>query len=166
MADKNHSRFSLKIRDNNGRYRAASSDEIIHAALSVINRRFCRGKALTSPAETHEYLKLHMAHLEHEVFSILWLDNRHRVLVFEELFRGTIDGTSIHPREVVKAALSNNAAACILAHNHPSGESTPSQADRSITDRLKDTLSLIDVRVLDHIIVGDDCTSFAEQGLL
>ena len=101
-----------------------------------------------------------------EVFTVLWLDTRHRVLGFEELFRGTIDGSSVHPREVVKSALHKNAAACILAHNHPSGISTASNADRAITRRLKDALSLIDVRVLDHIIVGEDCLSFAEAGLL
>jgi len=107
-----------------------------------------------------------LEHLEHEVFTVLWLDNRNRVLAFEELFRGTIDGASVHPPEVVKSALIHNAAACIIAHNHPSGVSTPSQADRTVTDKLKEALSLIDVRVLDHIIVGDECTSFAEQGLL
>jgi len=111
-------------------------------------------------------MKLHLAHLDHEVFAVLWLDNRHRVLSFEELFRGTIDGASVHPREVVKAALSHNAAACILAHNHSSGVSEPSQADVSLTSRLREALSLVDLRVLDHIVVGEDCTSFAERGLL
>ena len=100
------------------------------------------------------------------MFAILWLDNRHRVIAFEELFRGTIDGASIHSREVVKSALGHNAAACIMAHNHPSGVSDPSRADENITRRLRDALALIEVRVLDHIIVGEDCVSFAERGLL
>ena len=166
MAAKRRKTLSLKIQDGNGAYRAATSDEIIQAAIKAINRRFLKGKALTSPKDAREFFKLHLAHLEHEVFSILWLDNRHRVITFEELFRGTINGTSVHPREVVKSALINNAAACILAHNHPSGDSKPSEADRCLTARLKDALSLVDVRVLDHIIVAADYVSFAEQGLL
>jgi DNA repair protein RadC len=100
------------------------------------------------------------------VFAVLWLDNRHRFIQYDELFRGTIDGSSVHPREVVKSALRHNAAACILAHNHPSGISAASNADRSITRRLVDALALVDVRVLDHIIVAEDCLSFAETGLL
>jgi len=103
----------------------------------------------------------------YEVFAVLFLDNRHRVLAFEELFRGTIDGASVHPREVVRRALHYNAAALILAHNHPSGVSEPSSADRRITERLQAALALIDVRVLDHIVVGHgEFTSFAERGLL
>ena len=102
-----------------------------------------------------------------EVFACLYLDNRHRVLHFEELFRGTIDGASVHPREVVKAALHRNAAAVILAHNHPSGVAEPSAADRQITERLKSALQLVEIRVLDHLVVGDqDCVSFAERGWL
>jgi DNA repair protein RadC len=166
MATKTHTGISLAIQEPNGTYRTASADEIIHAARSAINRRFRRGKTLSSPADSRDLLKLRLAHLEHEVFAVLWLDNRHRVIEFEELFRGTIDGSSVHCREVVKSALRHNAAACVLAHNHPSGISTASNADRSITRRLTDSLSLIEVRVLDHIIVGEDCLSFAETGLL
>ena len=166
MAAKTHTGLTLEIQEANGTYRTASTDEIIHAARSAINRRFRRGKALSSPKDSRDFLKLRLAHLEHEVFAVLWLDNRHRVLGFEELFRGTIDGASVHPREVVKSALQKNAAACILAHNHPSGISTASKADCAITRRLTDALSLIDVRVIDHIIVGEDCLSFAEAGLL
>jgi DNA repair protein RadC len=94
------------------------------------------------------------------------LDSRHRILAFETLFRGTIDGASVHPREVVKAALHHGAAACILAHDHPSGDSSPSEADKRITARLREALALVDVRVLDHIIVGETCTSMAELGLV
>jgi len=101
------------------------------------------------------------------VFCCLFLDNRHRVIAFDEVFRGTIDGASVHPREVVKLALTRNAAAVILAHNHPSGIAEPSQADELITGRLRDALALVDIRVLDHIVVGDGaCGSFAERGLL
>jgi DNA repair protein RadC len=166
MAAKTHTGTTLEIQEANGAYRTASPDEIIHAARSAVNRRFRRGKALSSPADSRDFLKLRLAHLEHEVFAVLWLDNRHRVLGFEELFRGTIDGSSVHPREVVKSALQKNAAACILAHNHPSGISEPSRADLSLTRRLSDALALVDVRVLDHIVVAEDCTSFAERGLI
>jgi DNA repair protein RadC len=166
MAAKTQTGITLVIQETNGTYRSASSDEIIYAARSAINRRFRRGKALSSPADSRDFLKLRLAHLEHEVFAVLWLDNRHRFIGFEELFRGTIDGSSVHPREVVKSALRYNAAAGILAHNHPSGVSTASDADRAITRRLADALSLVDVRVLDHIIVAEDCLSFAESGLL
>ena len=166
MAARTHTGTALQVQDPNGTYRSASDEEVLHAARSTINRRFRRGKALTSPADSLEFLRIRLSHLEHEVFAILWLDNRHRVIAFDELFRGTIDGASVHAREVVKSALGHNAAACIMAHNHPSGVSDPSRADQTITQRLKDALSLIDVRVLDHIIIGEDCVSFAESGLL
>jgi DNA repair protein RadC len=108
-----------------------------------------------------------MRHLDHELFCCLFLDNRHRVLRFDELFRGTIDGTSVYPREVVKEALAVNAAAVILAHNHPSGVAEPSQADERITKRLKSALELVDIRLLDHLIIGDGkATSLASRGLL
>jgi DNA repair protein RadC len=108
-----------------------------------------------------------MALLEHEVFAAIHLDNRHGVLDYEELFRGTVDGASVHPREIVKSALRHNAAALILAHNHPSGLPEPSQADQRITQRIQEAVRYIDVRVLDHLIVGgDEIVSFAERGLL
>ena len=123
---------SLMVRDDSGRYRPASGDEIIEAALSEINRRFTRGVMITSPARTIEFLRLRLAPLEHEVFAVLWLDNRNRVLAFEELFRGTIDSASVHPREIVKSALRYNATACILCHNHPPSVADPSPADQKI----------------------------------
>ena len=125
-----------------------------------------RGDALTSPGETRQFLAAHLRDFGHEVFAALFLDQRHRVICYEELFTGTIDGASVHPREVVKKALSYNAAAIIFAHNHPSGVAEPSSADERITQRLKEALSLVDVRVLDHFVVGDDIVSFAERGLL
>lgn len=125
------------------------------------------GETLGNPADTEAYLRARLRDLEHEVFCCLFLDNRHRVLRFVELFRGTIDGTSVYPREVVKEALAENAAAVILAHNHPSGVAEPSQADERITRRLKSALELVDIRLLDHLIVGDGAaTSLASRGLL
>lgn len=125
------------------------------------------GEVIRSPADTELFLKARMQHLDHELFCCLYLDNRHRVLRFDEMFRGTIDGTSVYPREVVKEALSVNAAAVILAHNHPSGVAEPSQADERITRRLKSALELVDIRLLDHLIVGEGkATSLASRGLL
>jgi DNA repair protein RadC len=157
---------TLQIQEANGEYRSATPEEILHAARKTLNRRFRRGKALTSPNHSKEYLQVQLGPLAHEVFAILWLDNRHQILEFETLFRGTIDGASVYPREVVKAALQHGAAACILAHNHPSGISDPSEADKRITTRLKAALELVDVRLLDHVVIGETCTSMAELGLI
>ena len=126
-----------------------------------------RGETLTDPAKTRRFLKSRLRSYQQEVFACLFLDNQHRVIKFEELFQGTIDGASVYPREVVKKALAVNAAAVILAHNHPSGLAEPSQADIRITDKLKSALLLVDIRVLDHMIVGDgEVLSFAESGIL
>ncbi len=126
-----------------------------------------RGEGLTSPEAAGRYLKLQLRDLPHEVFALLLLDNQHRVLHFEVLFRGTLDGASVYPREVVKLVLAHNAAAVIMAHNHPSGIAEPSNADELITKRLKEALACIDVRVLDHLIIGDgEPVSFAARGLL
>ena len=153
--------------DAEGVTRPATADEILDAARTILARRIRRGRALGSPRVTREYLQLHLAPREHEIFAILFLDNRHRVIEFVPLFRGTVDGASVHPREVVKEALARNAAAVILAHNHPSGIAEPSAADEVITQRVREALALIDVRVLDHFIVtGDVIVSFAERGLL
>jgi DNA repair protein RadC len=141
-------------------------------AVLEMSRRYLResmgnGDLLTSPEATRAYLKSRLHGYPHEVFACLFLDNRHRMIQYEELFRGTIDGASVHPREVVRLALKINAAAVIFAHNHPSGVAEPSQADLRITQRLKDALALVEVRVLDHFIVGDgQGTSLAERGLL
>ncbi len=141
-------------------------------ALPELARRYFEeslpcGETIRSPSDTESFLKARMQHLDHELFCCLYLDNRHRVLRFDELFRGTIDGTSVYPREVVKEALGVNAAAIILAHNHPSGVAEPSQADERITKRLKSALELVDIRLLDHFIVGDGAaTSLASRGLL
>jgi len=141
----------------------------LQAALEMARRHLGesleRGKPLTDPAATRKYLTARFRDMPYEVFACLYLDNRHRVIAFEELFRGTIDGASVHPREVVRATLKHNAAALIFAHNHPSGVAEPSDADRRLTQRLKDALALVDVRVLDHFVVGDgEVASFAERG--
>ncbi|MDT8406067.1 MAG: DNA repair protein RadC [Methylococcales bacterium] len=143
----------------------------LQAILEMARRHFEElldlGEALTSPALTEAYLSARLRGHPYEVFACLFLDNRHRVIRFEELFRGTIDGAAVYPREVVRRALLHNAAAVIFAHNHPSGIAEPSSADRDITRRLQQALDLFDVRVLDHFIVGDGRPfSFAEQGLL
>ncbi|WP_455198730.1 RadC family protein [Kaarinaea lacus] len=124
-----------------------------------------RGNALDSPDHTRRYLQSRLRDYPHEVFACLFLDNRHRVIHYEELFRGTINGASVHPREVVKRALEHNAASVILAHNHPSGVAEPSESDRQITRQLINALGLVDIRVLDHLVVGDgETVSFAERG--
>lgn len=144
-----------------------SDDTLLETALKIVSTKLVRGDRLESPSATRQYLSLRFASLEHEVFSCLWLDNRHRVIACDELFRGTIDGASVHPREVVKRALAQNAAAVILAHNHPSGVAEPSQADELITQRLREALAIVDIRVLDHLIVaGAQVVSMAERGVL
>ncbi|NJN46006.1 MAG: DNA repair protein RadC [Candidatus Competibacteraceae bacterium] len=156
----------LEVRDDEGHYRRATREEIIEAALEEINAQFAQGTLIHSVKDTQQFLQLRMARLEHELFAVLWLDNRHRVIAFEELFRGTIDGAAVYPREILKSALQHNAAACILCHNHPSGMADPSEADKRITEKIKTALSMIEVRTLDHIVVGERTCSFAELGLM
>jgi len=147
--------------------RPVTTDEILTMAKKLIKRQFVRGQALTSPDITRDFLMLELALLEHEVFYCIFLDNQHRVLKTEGCFKGTIDGANVYPREVLKRALKINAKALILAHNHPSGLAEPSEADRAITRRLIEALGLIDIRVLDHFIIGGtEHFSFAEHGLL
>jgi len=157
---------TLFVRDAQGQYVPAPSNLVIEEAKRRLSARLEGLDALTSPTLAKDAIRLHLASLEQEVFACLFLDNQHRVIKFEELFRGTIDGASVYPREVVKAALACNAAALIFAHNHPSGMAEPSDADKFITQRLKQACGLIDIRVLDHFIVGEDVYSFAEHGLI
>ena len=158
----------LLVRDiSNGDLREATSTEVLTVARATLSRHMRQGTRLVSPEVTRDYLRLLLGEREHEIFCVIYLDNRNRVIECQELFRGTIDGASVYPREVVKEALSRNAAACILAHNHPSGVAEPSQADELITRRLKEALCLVDIRVLDHLIVaGGEVVSFAERGLI
>ena len=125
-----------------------------------------KGDVLTDPASVQRYLQARLRHRMREVFCCLYLNNRHAVIACEDLFEGTIDGASVHPREVVKRALQLNAAALIFAHNHPSGVAEPSSADQRLTQRLVKALELVDIRVLDHLVIGDQVISFAEAGLL
>ena len=146
----------------------AQLQAVIEMSRRALGEEMKDSDALTSPATVRDYLKLHLCGLAHEVFFALWLDSQNRLIVGEEIFRGTLTQTSVYPREVVKRALWHNAAAVVLAHNHPSGVSEPSPADQSLTRELKQALALIDVRVLDHFIVAGQCQplSFAERGLL
>ena len=155
------------VLETRGAYCAVNDDEVVAAALRILAKRVTYGDVLCNPRTTRQYLAMRLAGLEHEVFMCIYLNNRNRVIACEELFRGTVDGASVHPREVAKRSLVHNASAVILAHNHPSGVAEPSQADELITRRLKDALALLDIRVLDHLIVGGESVeSFAERGLL
>lgn len=148
-------------------YREATLEELLTAAKHALALRVRRGALFTSPRLTADYLMTRMATLPHELFTLIYVDKRHRFIAAQDLFRGTLDGASVHPREVVIEALKHQAASVILAHNHPSGVAEPSQADEFITHRLRDALSLVDIRVLDHIIVANNSTvSFAERGIL
>lgn len=145
----------------------AQLQAVVEMSRRYLRQNMERTQTLSSSDDTRDYLMTQLAGYPNEVFACLFLDNQHRVIVYEELFHGTIDSASVHPREVVRQALKHNAAALILAHNHPSGVAEPSQADSNITRQLKEALELVDVRILDHFIIGDgETTSLAEQGLL
>jgi DNA repair protein RadC len=143
-----------------------SAQVVMEFASRCLKEKIKRGDALADVAAVREFLVTRLRSHPYEVFSCLFLDNKHRVIEYEELFKGTIDSCSVHPREVVRRVLSLNAAAVIFAHNHPSGVAEPSQADHRITDKLKDALGIIDCRVLDHFIIGDEVVSFAERGYI
>ena len=147
----------------------AEEERIIQSALEILTKRmshFSGSIPFTSPQAVKDYLRLKLAGMEHEVFLTIWLDSQNRLLCTEELFRGTLTQCSVYPREVVKVALAKNAGAVIFAHNHPSGVAEPSQSDERLTQELKHALALVDVRVLDHLVIGTDIISFAERGLL
>lgn len=145
-----------------------SDDEVIARALEILkNRIYFDACFFSSPKASRDFLTLKLAELEHELFVALWLTAQNELITYDELFRGTLTQTSIYPREVLKAALKHNAGAVIFAHNHPSGHPEPSHADKILTTELKNALALIDVRVLDHIVVGGaETISFAERGLV
>lgn len=140
------------------------------AVLEIARRHLAEGlagrQALKDPAAVRRLLQARLRDREHETFAALFLDNQHRVIAWDELSQGTIDGASVYPREVIKAALRHGAAAVIFAHNHPSGVAEPSAADRTLTERLKAALAQVDIRVLDHFVVGEQVVSFAERGWL
>ena len=147
---------------------AAGDDAIVDNALRIIESRLRIATiSMSSPDAVRDYLRFNLSTLEHEVFGVLWLDSQNRLIEYQELFRGTVNQTSVYPREVVKAALTCNASACILTHNHPSGFAEPSRADEMLTNNLKTALAMVDCKVLDHMIVGGmSVMSFAERGLL
>jgi DNA repair protein RadC len=160
----NHNLF---IHGADGASTPATTEQILAAARQVLAHRVRRGASLSSPQKVREYLTVRLGHLDYEIFGVILCDKRNRVIEYVELFRGTIDGASVYPREIVKLALEKGAAACVLLHNHPSGVKDQSHADELITKRIAAALALIEVRVLDHCIVaGAEILSFAEQGLL
>jgi DNA repair protein RadC len=145
----------------------AEKQSVMTLAMKVLAIKHRAGRPLSNPEETRNYLRLRLADYRNEVFGSLFLDNRHQIIAVRELFQGTIDGASIHPRVVVQQAMEANAAAVVFFHNHPSGVAEPSHADEAITRRLKDALALVDVRVLDHFVVSaGESVSFAQRGLL
>lgn len=155
------------VRDQHGQYRTASNSELFDATRRRLSQALEREASISSSSDAVQYLVSHFAGYEREAFVVLHLDARHRVLRVEEAFVGTIDCASVYPREIVKSVLAANSSAVILAHNHPSGVPEPSSADRRITERLNEALSLIDVRVLDHLVIaGADHVSFSQRGLL
>lgn len=158
------------VRDLLGNYhlgRTLTDNDVLDAAERLLEQRLVRDASLTHPQDAARYLRMRLAKYPYEVFACVFLDNRHRVLAVEELFRGSVAGCSVHPREVLRRVLHHNAAAVILAHQHPSGVSEPSQADIEITRELKTALGFADCRVLDHFVCGaTDHVSLAQRGLL
>lgn len=155
----------LFVRATHRRFEAASADDILTAAREIVDCRMQRGTSFKDPDVARGYFRDKLAGAEREIFAAVFLDTRHRLIAYAAIFLGTIDGAEVHPREVVKAAIGCNAAAAILAHNHPSGEVEPSAADRATTARLKQALALVDIRLLDHVIVGGHQTmSMAARG--
>jgi DNA repair protein RadC len=160
----NHNLFTRRA---NGSVQSATSNEILEAARHVLAHRVRRGASLTSPRSVYEYLTMKLGALDYEVFGLVLADKRHKVIECVELFRGTIDGASVHPREIVKLVLERQAAAVVMFHNHPSMVCDQSQADELITKRVVSCLELIDVKVVDHVIIGGgNFLSFAEKGLI
>lgn len=153
----------------NDAFAGIDDEQIIERALSILAEKHKPGsEPLKSPDATRRYLRMRTAELQHEEFGVLLMDNRHRVIALVDMFKGTIDGAAVYPREVVKLALEHNAAAMILYHNHPSGVNEPSQADIALTKRLKEALSMVDIRILDHFVVSgaEPAISLAERGLM
>lgn len=150
-----------------GSAKACRLQAVLEVGRRCLGQELRRHETLRTPMDSAAFLRARMSDYPYEVFAVVFLDNRHRVIAFEEMFRGTIDGASVHPREVVRACLRHNAAAVIFAHNHPSGVAEPSESDRAITTELRQALSLVGVRVLDHFVIGADApVSLAQRGWL
>lgn len=146
--------------------KSLTADQVLEKAAEILASRYARNGEFNKPESVKEYLTCKLGGHDREVFAVMLLDSQHHLIAYHELFYGTIDAAGVYPREIVKVALEANAAAVILAHNHPSGNPEPSCNDKRITKRIVDALALVDVRVLDHVIVGRTCISFAEQGFL
>lgn len=158
--------MTIRIKDARGKYVTLTPEAILEASREAIDLKFKRGMSFTSPDTSKNFLQAKLVGQEREIFAVLFLDTKHRLLAYEEMFFGTIDGSEVHPRVVMKRALEVNAAAMIISHNHPSGDPSPSAADRALTKRLKETANLLDIRVLDHVIIGSYPYSMAEAGLV
>ena len=160
--------MTLYVRDATGNYAVATAEDVLATANRLLAQRYRKGTpVLTSPDRTREFLRMRVGGLDYEAFGVMLLDAQNRLIEVVDLFRGTLTQTSVYPREVVKTALTKNAASVILFHNHPSGTAEPSEADRILTHALRESLALVDVRVLDHFVVGGaTLTSFAEKQLL
>lgn len=149
------------------RYALAGQEQVLAAAQGIVDARMVRGVSFQDPTVACDFFRDKLAHLEREIFAAVMLDSRHRLIEYVELFMGTIDGAEVHPREVARQALRRNAAAVLVAHNHPSGVVEPSAADRAVTSRLKQALALLDIRLLDHVVVGGmNSFSMAKHGWL
>jgi DNA repair protein RadC len=171
----NHSDYStnsqsLLVKAHDNKYllsEPVTTKQMYQLMLSLLEQEYFRTDQLTSPQKTIQYLQVKLAKYEQEVFCCIYLDTQHHVIGFEELFTGTLDSCSVYPRQIVKQCMLNNAAAVLFCHNHPSGDPSPSNADKVLTKRLQEALALIDIRVLDHIVIGGaTSTSFAERGLI
>ena len=150
-----------------GEFREAESEEILECAEATLSRRFRTGSpVLSRPEDVRSYLRFHLAHLPYEVFGCLYLNSRRRLIAREDLFRGTIDGATVYAREIIRGCIRHGAAELLLYHNHPSGDTAPSKADEFMTARIQEAAKLIDVRLLDHWIVGESVISMAELGLV
>ena len=161
------SNHNLFVHGADGTTQRATTEQILAAARAALAHRVRRGALLQSPQKVGEYLTMRIGHLDYECFGLILLDGRHRVIDYVELFRGTIDGASVYPREVVKLVLDRQAAAAVAYHNHPSGVKDQSRADELITKKLAEALAAIEVRLVDHVIVaGSAVLSFAQEGLL
>lgn len=146
---------------------AVLDSEIVSAALGILAKRIVKGSIIRNMEDAKKYLAVRFADIQHEVFAVMYLTNRHAVIACDELFRGSIAGASVHPREIIKSALHYNAAAILIAHPHPSGVCEPSQADELITTRIREACALVEIRLIDHIVTsGDRAVSFAQRGLL
>jgi DNA repair protein RadC len=159
----------FEMSDNSGLYRVngeVSTEDILKMANQIVSQRLAKGETIAHPLDVRLYLTSHLADQDKEVFSVIFMDNKHKIIAFDCMFTGSINNITVYPREVMKTALKYNASALILVHNHPSGDPQPSREDIDITIKLKNLLKVVDIRVLDHLVVGQQTVSLAELGHL